>query len=103
MKSEGKVLVHPGFSMFLSVIFDNGIVGGGMYTLFWILIIRAFLTTFQKSIRRENQVLLLSTFLPVICIFICFQFSYDPISPFWWVMIGIYLATLQITRGQEGI
>ncbi len=98
MQETGIVLTHPGFFMTLAVFFDNGLVGVSLLTLFFAGLFVSYLRTLAGTRSLENQVMAISTLLPVVCILICFQFSYDPISPFWWVMIGIHAATMLLIR-----
>lgn len=92
LAKTGEVIVHPGFSMPLSTLFDNGLVGFALYAMFWVVLIFGYFATLRKTSDRVSQAFLMATFLPVICVFVCFQFSYDPIEPFLWVLIGLHLA-----------
>jgi len=92
IQKGGGVLTHPGFNMTLAALFDNGLIGLLFYSLFWV----AFIVGYFVSLRHCNdsfyRTILMATFLPVACVLICFQFSYDPISPFLWALIGVHLA-----------
>jgi hypothetical protein len=92
MEKGGEILIHAGFCMALTLFFDNGAVGWLLMLLFLLLLFRRFSEAIRRAADREETALLYCTFLPVACILICFQFSFDPITPFWWVMIGIFLA-----------
>ena len=46
----------------------------------------------KSKLNKHDKALLMATFLPQIVILICFQFSYDPITPFMWILTGIHIA-----------
>jgi len=92
MKKGGGAIVHPGYNIALSALFDNGLVGLTLYSVFWIVYIVSYFKSLKNIIDKDAQVILTATFLPVICILICFQFSFDPITPFFWTLTGLHLA-----------
>lgn len=92
MEAGHAVLVHPGFNATLCVLFDNGLLGLILYVAFWILLVRGYFRHWRTVTSDIDRALQLATFLPVLCIFICFQFSNDPITPFFWCLIGLNLA-----------
>ena len=96
-KKTGKRLIHAGFCMPLTIFFDNGIIGLFLYLAFLFSIVSRYLKVLPL-VNEGDRILLMSTFLPVIAIVVCFIFSYDPISPFLWVLIGLHMATVYIVQ-----
>ena len=94
-EKSGAVLIHAGFNMALTIFFDNGLVGFIVFLSFFILLGYLFLKVYYYSDSEEDKAVLLSLFLPIVCVLICFQFSYDPITPFFWVLIGLFIAMRQ--------
>jgi len=95
LRNYGIVLIHPGFCMALAITFDNGIIGLFLILLFFTMLLWKTFRLIERHRDNDRMVgLLLANSLSVLCIFICFQFSYDPISPFFWVMIGLWVATI---------
>ena len=92
MEAGHAVLVHPGFNATLCVFFDNGLAGLVFYLGFWFILIRDYIRHYRHLTRDTDRALLLATLLPVLCVFVCFQFSNDPITPFFWCLIGLSLA-----------
>ncbi len=99
MQAGHSVLIHPGFCMTLSIFFDNGVAGLFFFLLFMALLFRNYFQTLDRlhDSPQEDLVLVVSTFLPVVCVLTCFQFSYDPISPFLWALIGLHLSSTYFT------
>ncbi|MDF7823985.1 hypothetical protein P4B35_08165 [Pontiellaceae bacterium B12227] len=99
MQAGGAVLIHPGFCMTLSIFFDNGAAGLSCLIIFFILLSQNYFQTLEKLRGRpkEDLVLVTVTFLPIVCVLTCFQFSYDPITPFLWAMIGMHIAATYFT------
>ncbi len=91
-KKTGKILVHAGFSMALTTFFDNGAVGIILMLIFFALLFYIFFKALRKADSEYDRSLLYATFLPVACVLICFQFSYDPITPFFWVLVALFVA-----------
>lgn len=92
--SSSGVLVHPGFSMPLTIWHDNGVVGLLLNFIFYTSLIVFFYQSLKRTRNEIAQVFLMSTFFPIIVLLVCFIFSYDPISPFFFVQIGFFLSTL---------
>lgn len=99
MQAGGAVLIHPGFCMTLSIFFDNGAAGLTCLIIFFVLLVKNYLRTLEKLRGRpkEDLVLVCVTFLPIVCVLTCFQFSYDPITPFFWAMIGMHISATYFT------
>jgi len=89
----GKTLIHAGFCMPLTILFDNGFIGVTLFGLFLCTISISYWKTLSIG-SKHDKALIMATFLPVLAIQICFVFSYDPISPFLWVMLGLHLAAV---------
>lgn len=81
-------LTHPGFCMTLSNLFDNGIVGFSCYLMFFIFFAKKFLN-------YRGDLFVSSLFYATLAILICFQFSYDPIMPFFWILIGLFFGAIE--------
>jgi hypothetical protein len=99
MQAGHGVLVHPGFCMTLSIFFDNGAAGLTFFLIFYAMFFRRYFGALEQlqGGDAEDQVLVVSTFLPIVCVLVCFQFSYDPISPFLWVLIGLHCSAVYFT------
>ncbi|MCH2208125.1 MAG: hypothetical protein MK132_19945 [Lentisphaerales bacterium] len=91
-KTSTTVLVHPGYCMLLTYLFDNGIVGALLISLFFLIMSIRYYRLLQTDISEESKSLLMASYLPQIVILICFQFSYDPITPFMWILTGVHIA-----------
>ncbi|MCM8530654.1 MAG: hypothetical protein NE330_05780 [Lentisphaeraceae bacterium] len=91
-KTSSTVLIHPGYCMLLTFLFDNGISGVFLITLFFGLMLIRFMNLLKSKLSNHDKALLMATFLPQIVILICFQFSYDPITPFMWILTGVHIA-----------
>lgn len=87
--SEG-VLIHPGFNFVLSILNDNGLIGIFLYLLFWYVLFKHFWNKL-KDPKVIDKHLLLTAYLPIMVMILCFIFSYDPITPFLWMLVGLYL------------
>ena len=92
VKTSTVVLVHPGYCMALTFLFDNGILGLGLIILFFVLMFVRYWRLIQTDISNKSKALLMATILPQIVILICFQFSYDPITPFMWILTAVHIA-----------
>lgn len=102
--AKGTVMIDPGFSFFLAVQFDNGLVGLTLYCAFLLALTTHFLRTLRRTRDATRQALLIATFLPVVAVFVCYQFSYDPLYLIVWIMLGIHLATAYyVNRFESGI
>lgn len=89
----GKTLIHAGFCMPMTILFDNGFIGVVLFSIFLCVLTARYWRTLSIG-SKQDKALIMATFLPVLAILICFVFSYDPISPFLWVMIGLHLAAV---------
>ncbi len=105
MQAGHSVLIHPGFCMTLSIFFDNGAAGLFFFLLFVVLLFRNYFQTLDRlhGASHEDLVLVIATFLPIICVLTCFQFSYDPISPFLWALVGLHLSSTYFTTTSDRI
>jgi len=92
-KKTGKILIHAGFCMPMTILFDNGFIGLALFLLFVCLLLGGYWQTLTYG-THSDKILTMVTFLPVLTILICFVFSYDPILPFLWVLIGLHLAAV---------
>jgi len=92
MAAGGGYFVHAGFCMMLTVFFDNGILGAVLMSVFIWKLFDLFYRTLRLDRSPETMSLMWMTFLPVVCVLICFQFSFDPITPFFWVQVGLFLS-----------
>jgi hypothetical protein len=102
--TKGTVHVDPGFSFFLAVQFDNGLIGLTLYCLFLLALTANFLKTFRRTQDPDRQALLLATFLPIVAIFVCYMFSYDPLYLVLWILLGIHLAAAYyVNRAESGV
>lgn len=90
--AEHGVLVHPGFFMPLTIWHDNGLVGVFFALLLFGSLFVIYFTALSRTHNQITQVLLNSTFLPFFVTTVCFCFSYDPISPFYWAYIALFLS-----------
>ncbi|MEI6231960.1 MAG: hypothetical protein WCT04_02830 [Planctomycetota bacterium] len=101
---RGEVLVQPGFCMPLSIQFDNGLIGFALYSAFALVLTANFLKTLSRTNDPGRQALLLSTFLPVVAVLVCYVFSYDPLFLVLWILIGIHLAAAyHVHRIESGV
>ena len=91
-KTSDAVLIHPGYCMVLTYFFDNGFLGILFIGIFFIGMGVRYITLLQSKISERRKALLMATFLPQIVILICFQFSYDPITPFMWILTALHIA-----------
>lgn len=94
LRNHGIVMVHPGFCMVISYLFDNGLAGMLCALTFYIMLFGRVFVLIHRHVSDDDASLLLATALPVLLLLVCFQFSYDPISPFYWVLIGLALAAI---------
>ena len=94
LRNFGYVKPHPGFCMALTYFFDNGAVGIGLAGLFFLILFGKVVVRCHLHQKPDDAGLLLATALPVLVLIVCFQFSYDPITPFFWVLIGLSAAAL---------
>ena len=78
--------------MALTFLFDNGVLGLGLISVFFLLMAWRYLHLLKADLSREYKALLMATFLPQCVILICFQFSYDPITPFMWILTAVHIA-----------
>ncbi|NRA38948.1 MAG: hypothetical protein HRU15_12460 [Planctomycetes bacterium] len=100
-KETGAVLIHPGFCNLLSLLFDNGILGLISYLSFFFILGRLFFRTHLTCNDPHDRSLLYACFLPIPCILICHFFSYDPITPFFWTIIGLSLSSMLIINAHS--
>jgi hypothetical protein len=91
-KTSTSVLVHPGYCMLLTYLFDNGIFGVLLISVFFGAMTIRYCYLLKSNIPKKSKGLLMATFLPQAVILICFQFSYDPITPFMWILTGIHIS-----------
>jgi hypothetical protein len=103
-KNRGRsaVLIHPGFNIVLAILHDNGVCGLTLFLLYKCSLIAVLLRVRKLGLSSEDLAVLLGLFLAVLCLDICFVFSYDPIMPFYWVLTGVYLAfAAQVTQNEQ--
>ena len=91
-KTSDTVLIHPGYCMMLTFLFDNGLSGVFLISLFFMIMMVRYWNLMKSDLDQHDKGLLMATLLPQIVILICFQFSYDPITPFMWILTGIHIA-----------
>lgn len=94
LRNFGYVKPHPGFCMAVTYTFDNGVVGIALITLFFAILIGRVLVLVHLKCPHEDAALLLGPTAGVVVLLVCFQFSYDPITPFFWILIGLAVATV---------
>ncbi len=101
---KNEVIVNAGFNMPLTVQFDNGLLGFGLYGVFFLVVSANFLTTLRRTHDPTRQTLLSATFLPVVAILVCYLFSYDPLFLTLWILLGIHLAAAyHVNRAESGV
>ena len=91
-KTSKVVMTHPGYCMILTFLFDNGIIGASLIIAFFGFIFIRYLRLLQSNISESDKAILMLTLLPQCVVLVCFQFSYDPITPFMWIFVAIHIA-----------
>ena len=89
---NGKVLIHAGFYMLITITHDNGFLGLGLFLTFLLTLVVNYLKTTDFLVDNDHKLLVHASFLNIVEMLFCFQITYDPITPFLYVMIGIHLA-----------
>ena len=89
---KGNVLVHAGFYMSVTLLHDNGIVGFILYAAFFLWFVYFYWRRCGQLQDFDHRMLMSASFLPIVVMLGCFQLSYDPITPFLWVLMGLHLA-----------
>ena len=100
-KTSANVLIHPGYCMLLTYLFDNGVFGALLIVLFFLLMSVRYYFLLKANLSQQDKGLLMATFLPQIVILICFQFSYDPITPFMWILTGIHISWAGLCKSND--
>ncbi|HLX65319.1 MAG TPA: hypothetical protein VKX17_28880 [Planctomycetota bacterium] len=100
-RGRNVVLINAGFNMPLAIQFDNGLAGLILHAAFFLALALNFLRALRRSTDPVLQALLLATFLPIVAILICYQFSYDPLFLTLWVLIGLHLAAVYHAEASE--
>ena len=91
-KTSKEILIHPGYCMMLTFLFDNGIIGACLIAAFFLFMLLRYLKLLQSKLSERDKAILMLTLLPQCVILVCFQFSYDPITPFMWILVSIHIA-----------
>jgi hypothetical protein len=93
-RKRGDVLPTAGFNMPLAIQFDNGLVGLVLHAVFFLALVVNFVRALQRSRDPGMQALLMATFLPLVAVLVCYQFSYDPLYLTLWILLGMHLAAV---------
>ena len=97
-KTSKEILIHPGYCMMLTFLFDNGIIGACLIAAFFLFMLLRYLKLLQSKLCERDKAILMLTLLPQCVILVCFQFSYDPITPFMWILVSIHIAWAYICQ-----
>lgn len=93
-RGRSQVLIHPGFNMPLAILHDNGLIGFSLFASFMASLYFLYFRALSKGVGIENEPAITGILMAITCILICFNFSYDPITPFFWVLMGVYLSLI---------
>ena len=89
-----KDLATDGFCMGLSVQFNNGLAGLALCGAFYLALTLNFLRVLKRAKDAQQQALLSGSYLSVLAMLICFQFSNDPLFLCLWIVLGFHLAAV---------
>ena len=98
---NGQVLIHSGFYMMVTIAHDNGFLGLTIFLLFLLYLFINYWKTTNDLKDNDHKLLVHASFISIVEMLFCFQITYDPITPFLYVMMGLHLAICYHLRKVE--